>query len=647
MPVTRYTSLVTLADMLQTIRDKITGWIAWIFLGAIAVVFVFWGIDFQSGAVTYAAKVDGERISAQEVRRAWQQQQSRLQQMMRAELPDELVESQQSAILDQFVRQALLEQRAKDLGFRVSDDVLAQRVMEFPDFQVDGKFSKDRYNALIRASGLSEAQFEEDLRTETLIRQLQTGIVDSAFVVPYQLDRRFALEKQEREINYSLIAANDFLDDITVTDEQIEKWYEEHKSEFLLPEKVDLQYLELTRDQAASTIEVTEAALRDYYEQVKERYQSPERRRARHILITTGDGLDEAGAEKKAADLLAKAKSGADFAQLAKDNSKDPGSAAQGGDLGWAERGMFVGPFEEALFSMSPGEVRGPVKTQFGYHVIKLEEVEAGHVRSFEEARAEIEAEYRREQSESLFYEQTQKLGDLAFESLTELESVAKALNLPLKTATGFTREAGSPELPPNPEIVEAVFSEDVLERGQNSPLIAADEDRAMVLRVTQHTPSEARPLAEVRDQVVSRIKTQAARDAAAAKGADAVARLKKGESWDEVVKVLGLNAVGSRFVNRQDTVAPPAVVRAAFDVPVSQISSEAPYYAGTATDDGNYAVFALTQVRNADPAVETPDARTARQRTLQRQIGNEEFAAYLEEAERNADIVKNEQVFD
>src|SRR5512138_503313 len=632
--------------MLQSIRDKITGWIAWIFLAVIAVVFIFWGIDFGTGGATYAAKVDGERIPVQEVRRAWQQQQSRLQQMMRTELPQELVESQQRAILDQFVQQALLERRAKDLGFRVSDAALAQRVMEFPDFQVDGQFSKDRYNALIRASGLSEARFEEDLRTETLIRQLQTGIVDSAFVVPYELDRRFALEKQEREIQYALISANDFLDQITVTDEQVEAWYEEHKAEFLLPEKVDLQYIELTRDDAAGAIEVSEEALRDYYEQVKDKFESQERRRGRHILITTGGDVDDAAAEKKAADLAAQAKGGADFAQLAKDNSKDPGSAAQGGDLGWAERGMFVGPFEEALFSMSPGEVRGPVKTQFGYHVIKLEEVEAGHERSFEDARAELEAEYRKEQSESLFYEQTQKLGDLAFESLTELDSVATALNLPLKTATGFSRDTGSAELPPNPEIVEVAFSEDVLQRGHNSPLIAAEEDRAMVLRVTQHVPAEARPLAEVRDQVVSRIKTQAARDAASAKGADALARLEKGESWDEVVKALGLNAVGTRFVTRQDGVAPSAIVNAVFEVPVEQISSEKPHFAGTVTADGNYGVFGVSDVRDADPASETPDARASRERLVGRQVGNEEFSAYLEEAVRRADIVKNERVF-
>ena len=171
--------------MLQNIRDKITGWVSWFFLGIIAIVFIFWGVDFGTSTASYAAKVDGERISAQEVRRAWQQQQARLQQMMRSELPEEMVKSQQSAILDQHVRRELLKQRAQEFGYRVSDAALVERVKEVPEFQIDGQFSKDRYTAVLRSNGLSEAQFEADLREESMIRNLQTGIVDSAFALPY------------------------------------------------------------------------------------------------------------------------------------------------------------------------------------------------------------------------------------------------------------------------------------------------------------------------------------------------------------------------------------------------------------------------------------------------------------------------------
>jgi peptidyl-prolyl cis-trans isomerase D len=632
--------------MLQTLRDKLTGLVAVLFLGAIAIVFVFWGIDFQAGAITYAAKVEGERIPVETVRRAWQQQLSRLQQMFRDELPDELKKSQQKALLDQFIRETLLTQKAREDGYRVSDEALARRLMEFPAFQVDGKFSKDRYIAVLRSSGLTEAGFEANVENEMLVNQLVSSVTESAFVTPREVERRYVLNEQEREVNYALIPAGEFTSSVTVTDEQIQKHYEENKDDYLLPEAVDLQYVELTRAQAESNITVDEKELRDYYESVKERFTSPERRRARHILITTEDGVDDAQAGKTAEELADKAKAGADFAQLAREHSKDPGSAQQGGDLGWAQRGMFVGPFEDALFSMTPGEIRGPVKTQFGYHVIKLDEVEPGSVRTFEQARAEVEEEYRRERAQTIFQDQADKLEDLAFSTLTELESVAAKMNLPLKTIQGFTREGGG-ELGQYRDVIEAAFSEEVLQQGQNSPLIALGEDRAVVLRVTNHKPAEPRPLAEVRAQIEARLKVQAARDAAAKKGAEVLAQLEQGKSWEEVAKALSIQPVGQRFIGRDDAIAPSAVVRAAFEVPRTAVSKEKPFLAGVTTDDGNYAVYAVTAVRDPDPAQEPQKDKEARTRQLQVQLGNAEFAAYLSEAERRADVDRNERVFE
>jgi peptidyl-prolyl cis-trans isomerase D len=629
--------------MLQTIRDKITGWVAGVIIGLIAVVFVFWGVDFQTGAGSFAAKVDGEGIPAETVRQAWQQRQSQLQQMLRDELPPEMAKAQQTALLDQYIQQTLLTQRANEFGYLVSDEALAKRVMEIPQFQVDGKFSTDRYNGLLRANGMTEARFEADLQTELLLEQLQNAVVDSAFAVPVELDRRYALEKQQREIDYVLLAASDFTP-APVTDEQVQKYYEQNGSEFLLPETVDLQYLELTRAQAEAGVTVTEQGLKDYYEEVKDRFESAERRQGRHILITT-EGMDDAAAQKKAQELTDKAKAGADFAQLATDNSKDPGSAQQGGDLGWAERGMFVGPFEDALFSMKAGEIRGPVKTQFGYHVLKLENIEAGHKQSFEEARAEVEAEFRKDRAQTSFYDASQKLADGAFAALTELDSVAKSMNLPVRTIKGFTREGGG-ELGQDPSVIDAAFSEDVLERRQNSPLVAVGDDKALVLRVVAHTPAEPRPLAEVRDQIEARLRSQAAREAAAAKGAEAVARLQKGESW-EALSASGLKPVGKRFVTRDDSIAPQAVVRAAFTASKADISETKPYVAGVSTDDGNYAVLAVTGIRNGEATSEPEAERTARRRQTERRLGTEELAAYVAEAQRNADIVRNDKVFE
>jgi peptidyl-prolyl cis-trans isomerase D len=631
--------------MLQTIRDKITGWVAGLFLGAIAVVFIFWGIDFQSTNAAFAAKVDGERIPVETVRQAWQRRQSQLQQMLRNELPPDMAKSQQQAILDQYIQQTLLTQRANNFGYKVSDEALAKRVMEVPEFQVDGKFSQDRYNGLLRQNGLTEARFESQLQGDLLLEQLQKGVLDSAFTVPYELERRYALEKQQREVDYVLIAANDFAPSVTVTDEQIQKFYEQNSNDFLLPETVDLQYIELTREQAESKVDVSEQALKDYFEQVKARFEAPEQRQARHILVTATDGLDDAAAQKKAQELTDKAKGGADFAQLAKDNSKDPGSAAQGGDLGLAQKGMFVGPFEDALFSMQPGEIRGPVKTQFGYHVLKLEKVEAGRQQSFEEARAEVEAEYRKDKAQTAFYDDSQKMADAAFAALTELDTVAKSMNVPVRDVKGFTREGGG-EFGAEQGVIDAAFSEDVLERRQNSPLVAVGDDKAVVLRVTGHTPAAPRPLAEVRGQIESRLRAQGARDAAAAKGADAVARLQKGETW-ESLSASGLRPVGKRFVTRDDSIAPPSVLRSAFQVSKSEISEAKPYVSGVTTDDGNYAVLAVTQVRSGEADKEPEQERNARRRQAEVRAGGEELTAYVKEAERNADIVRNDKVFE
>ena len=632
--------------MLQTIRDKVSGWFAWIFLGAIAVVFVFWGIDFNSGAGNFAAKVNGNTISADAVRRAWQQRQSQLQQMLRTELPPDLAKSQQAQVLDEFVRNSVLTQHASKYGYRVSDHALAERITSIPQLQVDGKFDRDRYAMLLRAQGMTEPAFETQLRSDMAVGLIQSGVVESAFVLPYELERRYALDKQQREIDYALIASNEFADKVTISDAQIQEWYDTHKDQYLIPETVDLQYIELDRAQAESAIKVTEDELKDYYGQVKERYESPERRRARHILITTGDGVDDAAAQKKAEELATQLKNGGDFAALAKANSKDPGSAAQGGELGWAQRGMFVGPFEDALFSMKQGEIRGPVKTQFGYHVIQLEEVEQQQVRPFEEVRAELEADYRKDRAQTIFYDESQKLADLSFSSLTELESVAKQLNLPLKTIKGFTREGGG-ELGEDPNVIDAAFSEEVLEQGRNSPLVTLGEDRALVLRVADHKPAEPRPLAEVRESIASDLKTKAERDAAVEKGTQALAKLEQGAAWSDVAAEFGLKAVGKRYVGRQDTIAPPAVVRSAFAAPSSGISASKPHLGGVATDDGNYALFAVSGIRPGDEKAEPAAERTQRMARDAQEIGASEFASYVAEAERNAKIVRNEKVFE
>jgi peptidyl-prolyl cis-trans isomerase D len=636
--------------MLQIIRDKISGWFAAVFLGAVALVFIFWGIDFQAGAIADAARVNGERISADVMLRAWQDRQSQLQQMMRTELPDELVKSQQAALLDERIRTVLLTQRARELGYRVGDDYVAETILGFEELKVDGQFSRDRYAAALRQQGRTEAQFESELRTNLALTQLQNGIAASSFMTPRELERRRALEGEQREVEFLVVPASAFAGSVTATEADIQAWYDEHKSEYMTPESVDIEYLDLRLADVQKEIEVTEDALKAYYEQSKDRFETQERRHARHVLIQVTDQVNDATARKLAEDVLAKARAGEDFGKLAEQYSQDTGSAKQGGDLGWATKGMFVGPFEEAIFGMSVGELRGPVKTQFGYHVIRLDEVDAGHLKTFEEARAELEPEFRRDRAQALFYERGQKMADESFASLTELANVATSLGMELRKVEGFTRQGGG-ELGMETAIIDAAFSPDVADRGQNSPLVAVGEDRALVLRVSSHKLPEQMPLATVRNQIEARIKENAAQDAAARKGNEVLARLDAGSTtWSaaaaELTRELKVTPAAKRFAGRQDKEIPATVLQTAFAVPRSAVSAGQPRYQSSKIDNGDFALIAVTAIRSGTETPEAAAERAQRGRRSAQQLGGEEFSAYLAELERTAKIQRNLAIF-
>jgi peptidyl-prolyl cis-trans isomerase D len=628
--------------MLQQIRDKITGWFATLFLGAIAIVFIFWGIQFESSVDVAAATVNGEKVPVEAVRRAWQNRQQELQQALRDELPADLVKTEQARLLEDFIRRELLVQRAISLGYRVSDRELAEALQAIEALQVDGQFSRDRYAALLRAQGRTEADFEAEFRRDLEISQLQNAIGVSGFVLPGELERRIRIVGETREVQTLIVPASSYAAGVQVPAEQVAARYEERKADFRTPETVDLQYVQLTLPEVAAGVQVTEEGLRAFYDQVAaERYTTTERRQARHILVESGS--DEAAAKAKAEKLAAEAKGGADFATLAAQNSDDPGSKAQGGDLGWATRDSFVGPFAEALFAMVPGEVRGPVKTQFGYHVIKLEGIEPGGQRAFDEVRPELEADYRREQAQSAFYERSQQLADEAFAALNELEPVAAKLGLELRSIAGFTRQGGG-ALGVDRKVIDAVFSDEVLQERRNSPAIAIGDETVVVVRVTDHKPPAQRPLDEVRTEVEAGLRAEAASKAAAEAAREAAAKVAAGSTLADVARELPGAQLGTVMtLARNAESVPQELTTAAFKVAAPAAGQAT---AGSATlDDGNAAVF---EVRAVHPGAlpEGMSSAELAQRAAQ-SSGMAEFAAYVAELERTAEVTRNPKLWE
>jgi peptidyl-prolyl cis-trans isomerase D len=629
--------------MLQQIRDKITGWFALVFLGAIAVVFIFWGVQFESSVNVAAATVNGEEIPIETVRRAWQDRQSELQQVTRDELPEELVKAEQQSLLDNFIRRELLLQRAAKLGYRVGDRELAEALAAIPALQVDGRFSRDRYAALLRSQGRTEAAFEEEFRRDLEISQLQNAMGISAFALPGELRRRIELEGETRDVQMLLLPAAAFAAGVAVTEAQVAARYEQRKTDYRTPESVNLQYVQVNLSDVAAGVEVNEQGLREFYDQVAaDRYATTERRRARHILIEAGD--DDAAALAKAEKLAAEARGGADFAALASQNSDDPGSKGQGGDLGWATRDSFVAPFAEALFAMNVDEVRGPVKTQFGYHVIKLEAIEASSQRAFEEVRAELEDEYRREQAQSAFYERSQQLADEAFAALTELDSVAERLGLEVRTVEGFTRQGGG-SLGADRKVIDAAFSDEVLQERQNSPALNLGDESVVVLRVTDHQPPAQRPIDEVRAAIEAELRAEAAGEAAAAAARAAADKLAAGSTLADVAKELNAETSGTMTLTRNSEGMPPELSKAVFTVAAPEAGKTTPGTVSLA--NGTAALFVVSAVRPGT----LPAGDAAQLAEFVQQAGQQaalaEFLAYVAEIERTAKVTRNARVFD
>jgi peptidyl-prolyl cis-trans isomerase D len=636
--------------MLQAIHDNLKGVFAMIVLGALAVVFVFWGVEFVSVggfSSTQGIEVNGEDVDANQVRQDYQEQVNQLQAALAGQdMPEALREQLRKDVLDRAVRGELIRQRTDELRFRASDRDVLEALQQVPAFQVDGKFSKDAYYAALRSANIEPAYFEAQQKQIVTARLLDRGIFASAFVLPGEFERREALVGESRELAWVVVPAAGFVTATDPDEAAITAWYGQHQDQFSTEELANLQYVELSLDELATSIDVSEEALHAWYEENRDRYAAIERRRARHILITS-DG-DDAAAEARARAAFDRAKAGEDFARLATELSQDPGSAAQGGDLGWQERSLFVGPFADAVWAMKAGEVTGPVKTEFGWHVIKLEGVEPGVTRSFEEVRPEIEAEYRRAESEKLFGDLQEQLDTKAFEAGGDLQKVAEALALEVKSLDGFTRAGGGP-LGNAPGLVKSVFEPEVL---NGSQLRTAEVAPGLVVafKVVAHEPPRARPLEEVRPAAVAALKNELARKAAGERASALVQELRSGAPWSAVAKpwVAGAAAEQTsatlRFARRGEAALPVPVAQAAFK---SSVPAGVPAY-GTATlDSGDAVVWTVTQVRPGSPASLSPAERAEALRTARDQASFRDATVYVTQLRSTADVKVNPQLFE
>ncbi|ANQ16519.1 peptidylprolyl isomerase [Vibrio natriegens] len=612
--------------MMDRLREGVNSIAVKIILGLIILSFVFAGVGsyIVGGTNNAAAKVGNTDIPRGEFEMAYQNERNRMQAQLGDYFSQMLadpayVESFRKSVLDRMINDVLLDQQAEALGLRISDEQVRSMILEMPQFQSNGQFDQEIYQASLRRAGFSPDTFAEYMRRELVREQLLNALQTSEFTLPGEVQVQGELFTQTRDIRTVAIDFEEFAKNVELTDEEIQDYYKANQDNFTRPEQAKVAYIELSAEALKTQIEVSDEEVQKYYDEHLDKYSSEEQRRVAHILV---EGDDEA----KAQAILDELNNGAEFATLAEEKSDDFGSAEIGGDLGWIERDVMDPAFEEAAFALeNVGDVSELVKSDFGYHIIKLEELKDSVAKPFADVAAEIKQELVDQKAVDKFYELQNELERVAFEYPDSLDDASKAVDQEVKT-TGFVSQADAPEVLRNPAVMQAILSPEVKEDGLNSEAIEVAPEHIVVVRVEEARPETVLPLDEVKDQVVTELSRVKGEQGALELGTKVVAALKEGKT-----EVLAENNLAFGEKETVDRRSPFAQTVFAMTKPVEG----KPVYAQSKDLEGNVVVIELDAVNSElDSALEDQVAMQ-----MERSSSQQDLSSVLAVLRANTDI--------
>ncbi|HDZ57509.1 MAG TPA: peptidylprolyl isomerase [Pseudomonas xinjiangensis] len=627
--------------MLQKMRDNAQSWVAKVIVGVIVLIFALTGWESISRFTSdeaKAAEVNGTVISKVELEQAVALQRRQLIQQLRQMGNDNFDPSMiddnllRTSVLDSLVERAVLLQGAEEANIRISEQMIDQLILGTPDFQVDGQFDANRFDIVIRNMGLaSRMAFRDLVRQELKIAQLRNAFEATAFATPTELTTLARLESQTRD--FAVIEVKAEHEDITISEDEIQEYYAANQEQFMTTEKVVLETLTLSRNDFFDQIEVDEAAVQSLYE--REVGNLAEQRRAAHILVEVGEDENDAQALERAREIHDRIEAGANFADLAEEFSGDTGTANRGGDLGFTVRGSFDPEFEDALFALEEGEVSDPVRTSFGYHLIKLTDLQAPDVPALDDMRESLEEELKAEVVERRFVEATQELANLAYEA-PDLQGPAQALGVELETTDPVERSGGE-GLTANPRVMMAAFEEDVLVDGLNSPLIELDADTVVVVRVKEHQRPTQLTVEEASAEITDLLQYRKATEKAEATAAQAVEQMRADEVQPQAVaESLGQSWQKHEAVSRSSSDLTPALLRNVFSMP--RPDSDGMTYGHFRQPDGGRWIVQLGGVATPEEALSEANSPMF-QRFIAGQTGEQDFSAVQQTLQADAEI--------
>ena len=621
--------------MLQTIRDNSQGLIAKVIIGFIIAVMALFGVESIVGGLTNnstVAEVNGEEILEPELANNVQN----LIASVGGNLGDLDEGLLRQIALNQLIEDRLLRQAARDANMTISSDAIDKQIINNPQFQSGGVFNADLAMRTMATQGFTIQAYRNALEEQMVVGQIVNAYASTSFVTEAELDRMAALSSQTRDFRFISVTLGSRTIGESIPEDQIEAYYQNNQSRFMLDEEVGVDYVLLDKNAIFNEVTVDDADVQAQYEIEAAAVNSATSRRASHILLETGAGLSEEEALSAAAALKERLEAGEDFAALALEASSDTISAEEGGDIGYTDGTAFPQALENALAAMQVGEVSDPVVSEFGVHLVKLTENTVNEFPPLEEVEERIRRELSTVEVDALYFSRLEDLANLAFET-TGLEAISAELGIEPVQSEMFTRAGGSTEITSNSNVIAAAFSEETLIDGNNSDVIEIGGDRALVLHVREHNEPSLQPLEEVRAEIAAILRSELERERAAALGQSLLAALQNGESVDEVMAENGLQWIAQNNASRDQAGLNGEVLQAAFAMP-SPSEGETELN-GFALSNGTYVVLELQNVQRGSLADLELAERATMTNTYIERTGRASFDAFLANTRRNAEI--------
>jgi peptidyl-prolyl cis-trans isomerase D len=617
--------------MLTKIREKAQGAFAWGILILICVPFALWGINnyLDTGKEAAVASVGDKDFYQRDVNKAYEQYSQNLQGLG---VDEQAIKAQ---ALQKLIKDEVLLQYVHAEGLVVTDDEARDFIKGLPYFQVDGKFSDKQFKTLLSSQRISSAEFVSRIKNALIMEQFQHSIVDSSFATQYDVESFFKIQNQLRDVDYVTVPVQALKEQPTT--EEISAYYQQHQDLYSTPEQVSVESVALSLEEIAKKVVVTDEKLKAFYEEQKDQFTTPERRKISHILFMVNDKITEKQALEKALkakqDLASK-----DFSALAADVSDDKLTAKKGGDLGLFNVGVMEKAFEESASTLKLGEVSNPVKSAFGYHLIKVTELVPGNIKSFDSVKNEVTLAYQKAQAENAFYEAGQKLTEMSYEHPDNLQTVADGLNVSVQKSALFTKEKGE-GIASDEKVRNAAFSEEVLQ-GNNSTPIELGADRLVVVRLLEHKVAAKRDLNEVKQDVAAVLSKEKAQLLTVQKAQQIKERLQAGDSIQAVASENKLEIKAEKGLARGKNKLPEQLSEAIFKAAKPVGGKPSVFIA--VLPSGEQVLVSLTKVTAGIMSEDDKKQMELAKKNIANAFGQTEFNQVLNSLQAEADVEIN-----